>query len=669
MKRADPGSKRKRIILYYALAVALPGLILGFLAFRGIRNDQALREKQSRNELQLLAQDFFRQLDAGIPTLPDSLCFMILERDTGGVPHLVHHHLIYLPDRYLSVPAVPLESPAIRQAWNREYQDKKFTEAQAFYQQALTESTTQEVTVQALNGLARVSQKTRLIPEAIMAYQDLISNYPAAILGDHLPAAAVAMTELIRLHSGTGDQPAAVRVANQLADFLSSPPVEYEQAHFSFLYQALQDQAAKPDSQRMAHLAREKERTDFLIAAAENQKSLFNGESGKKRYLDSKKFPALFVQKNQETGVQTGKIFDLKKLADFHIPLLISKLDPDSKTIWNIRTEFGENLFAADSNSTASSVQIGFPPNYPPWNLILSIKPQTKWAVLFGTSQGLFIFVFAFIALLMVAGLVFMVYTLNQEMKLSRMKSDFISNVSHEFKTPLTSIRHMTEIMYLKRIKSEPRKEEYLQSMLEQCDHLGHLIENILDFSKIEEDIKNYRFEWHNPDELLRDLLPVFRSRVPESDFKLTYQAKDEAPLLYMDKDAMLQVFYNLMDNALKYSGEAKRIEITLEVKGTGAQGHGGTRGGEQGVEVRVRDWGLGIPEKDLPRIFERFYRGDKLRTEGIKGSGIGLTIVKRIVEAHKGEIRVESKVGEGSVFTVYLPIDQNQPHDTNSDR
>ena len=77
-----------------------------------------------------------------------------------------------------------------------------------------------------------------------------------------------------------------------------------------------------------------------------------------------------------------------------------------------------------------------------------------------------------------------------------------------------------------------------------------------------------------------------------------------------------------------------------------------------------MRDFGLGIPDKDLPRIFERFYRGDKLRTEGIKGSGIGLTIVKRIVEAHHGEIRVESEVGKGSVFSVYLPVDQNHQHD-----
>jgi signal transduction histidine kinase len=234
----------------------------------------------------------------------------------------------------------------------------------------------------------------------------------------------------------------------------------------------------------------------------------------------------------------------------------------------------------------------------------------------------------------------------------------------------------MTEIMYLKRIQSEPRKEEYLQSMLEQCDHLGHLIENILDFSKIEEDIKNYRFEWHNPDALLTDLIRLYRSRITEPDFELVYEAKIKPPMLYIDKDAMLQVFYNLIDNAYKYSGGSRRIEISLYLRQEGkrAERQEGKAEDKRNKEevgfvvVSVRDFGLGIPEKDLPRIFERFYRGDRLRTEGIKGSGIGLTIVKRIVEAHHGQIQVESEIGKGSVFTVHLPIDQNQYHDKDSD-
>ena len=287
----------------------------------------------------------------------------------------------------------------------------------------------------------------------------------------------------------------------------------------------------------------------------------------------------------------------------------------------------------------------------------------------------------------MIAGLAFMIHTLNQEMKLSKMKSDFISNVSHEFKTPLTSIRHMTEIMHLKRIESEERKEEYLQSMLEQCDHLGHLIENILDFSKIEENIKNYRFEYLKLDEVLTDLVQVFKSRIPEEDFEIRTIIEDQGVEVYLDKDAMQQVFYNLLDNAYKYSGDSRRIEVRLKAQGSGLKEGKGQRAEGKNQEevssyqgksfqlpvssfqkgqvvVQIKDWGLGISDKDQGRIFERFYRGDRLRKEGIKGSGIGLTIVKKIVEAHDGIISIESELGKGTKATIVLPVKDQKEHD-----
>lgn len=251
-----------------------------------------------------------------------------------------------------------------------------------------------------------------------------------------------------------------------------------------------------------------------------------------------------------------------------------------------------------------------------------------------------------------------MLYTLNQEMRVSKMKSQFISNVSHEFKTPLTSIRHMTEIMHLKRIDSEERKEEYLQSMLEQCDHLGHLIENILDFSKMEEDIKNYRFELHQLDEILEDLILVVKARIGDASYAINLEMENIPPPILLDKDAIQQVFFNLLDNAYKYSGSSRRIDIILRAQSSELSFQKGEKGEQL---ITIVDYGIGISEKDLGRIFERFYRGDRLRTEGIKGSGIGLTIVNRIVKAHGGRIEVESELDKGTTFRVYLPLNSNE--------
>ncbi len=676
VKRTYPESKRKRIILYYSLGVVLPGLILGFLAFRGIRNDQALREKQTRNEIQILAQDFFRRLDIETTNLPDSLSFLIFSRQTGQTPQLIHNHLIYFPDGYLKTPPPEPESDIFKQATDCEFRDKDLAKASDLYYRVFRESADSILAVKALNGLARIYYQKNQKDSAVAIYQRIAENYGNTVIGDHLPASALAMTELIRINGETGNGKAAEAWANRLVLFLLKPTVAFERSYFEFLSQNISRCNPQPDSSLMSHLRNEKAKTDFLIGIIENSGSLFNGESGKRKYLDSEKFPALFIQENQPSGMQIGKVIDLKAFAQFRLPAIFKELDNENAYHWNILTEYGQYLFPMPADTTVAPLEVTFPVNYPPWKISISPKPQSGWQILVGTSQGLFVFVFAFITLLMIAGLVFMMYTLNQEMKLSKMKSDFISNVSHEFKTPLTSIRHMTEIMYLKRISSEPRKEEYLQSMLEQCDHLGHLIENILDFSKIEEDIKNYRFEWHNPDALLTDLIRLYRSRITETDFELVYEAKIKPPMLYIDKDAMLQVFYNLIDNAYKYSGGSRRIEIFLYLgqEGRKAERQEGKVEDKRNKEevgfvvVGVRDFGLGIPERDLPRIFERFYRGDRLRTEGIKGSGIGLTIVKRIVEAHHGQIQVESEIGKGSVFTVHLPIDQSQYHDKDSD-
>ena len=374
------------------------------------------------------------------------------------------------------------------------------------------------------------------------------------------------------------------------------------------------------------------------------------------RFIDSDLYPGLIVHGTDSSQSEFAWVMSADSIIKQELPAIFNLLDPEGVFSWNVIKE--ENPSSA----------INFPVGYPPWRLQIDKQDLATWERLFKTSQGVLLLVFVFIFLLMIAGLVFMLYTLNQQMRLNKMKSHFISNVSHEFKTPLTSIRHMTEIMHLKRIDSEDRKEEYLHSMLEQCDHLGHLIENILDFSKMEEDIKNYRFEAHQINEILSDLIPVFKGRIPDESFELNLRMEDRPPHMMLDKDAILQVFYNLLDNAYKYSEGGSKIDLSLSLVDQKQQTIDriqaeGLRLRNEGksISISVRDYGMGISEKDLGRIFERFYRGDKLRIEGIKGSGIGLTIVKRIVEAHGGQITVESEIDKGTTFTVILPINSNE--------
>ncbi len=676
MKTKPAVNKRKRIIFYYSLGLLLPGIVLGFLAFRGLQNDQALREKQNRQELQLFALDFWDQLDGRINELrkelmepaseKNDLVLISWQKPPNGLPKISQSQMIFWPDGSLDQLDQEHGNSQLEKAQRSEFSEKNYPKSIRQYQDILNQPDLPSLKIQALLGLGRVYKKSDQLDQAFQTYQVLAENHLGEQLSDHLPVGAIALEEEIRLSIMTNDSLSAKMASEKLLRFFIDPPVQYEQSQFDYLYHTWIALHGETKPELHDQLQKNISKTEELLLWNNMSAGFFSGNPEGVKHLESSSSPGLFIQSDQPNGEQYGWVLNLNLLVERSFPELFTQLDPEGNILWSLEQDFD------------NSIEINFPSGYPPWTLHLKKKQVSGWKNLFETSQGVLILVFAFIMILMIAGLAFMLHTLNQEMKLNKLKSNFISNVSHEFKTPLTSIRHMTEIMHLKRIDSEDRKEEYLQSMLEQCDHLGHLIENILDFSKIEEDIKNYRFENHQLDEILIDLVPVFKGRIPEADFQLTLDIENVPPPLLLDKDAIQQVVYNLLDNAYKYSGGSKRINLKLSYKDRRPKTEGlrpkteGLRpktedlnldeGGRikdigGAVLVSVRDYGIGILEKDLGRIFERFYRGDRLRTEGIKGSGIGLTIVNRIVKAHGGRIEVQSEINKGTIFTVTLPV------------
>jgi len=201
----------------------------------------------------------------------------------------------------------------------------------------------------------------------------------------------------------------------------------------------------------------------------------------------------------------------------------------------------------------------------------------------------------------------------------------------------------MTEMLHHNRVETEERKSAYYSAMLEESEHLSHLIDNILDFSRIDEDRKKFNFTDLDMNELLVKFLESIGERMKEQGFDIRYESPVRVPLIRGDRDAMQQVLYNLVDNAIKFSGKSKQIDISLIP-------------GDNEIKFRIKDNGIGIPLKDREKIFDRFFRGDESQMLGIKGSGIGLTIVKQIVEAHGGSIDIESEVDKGTKVTVRLP-------------
>ena len=229
-----------------------------------------------------------------------------------------------------------------------------------------------------------------------------------------------------------------------------------------------------------------------------------------------------------------------------------------------------------------------------------------------------------------------------RQMRLSQMKSDFVSNVSHELRTPLSSIRVFGEYMRLGRVEKPEKIRQYGEYIEAESRRLTQLINNILDFSKIESAEKDYRFCETDIVELVKSIAAAFEMPLRDQGVTITVTAAAPA-VLPVDRDAIAQVLVNLLDNAVKYSNSRRNIEVLVA-----------DAGGE--VRISVRDHGIGIPPEEQKKVFEKFYRVGSPLVHDVKGSGLGLAIVRHVVEAHGGHLEVASTPGEGSTFTVVLP-------------
>ena len=249
-----------------------------------------------------------------------------------------------------------------------------------------------------------------------------------------------------------------------------------------------------------------------------------------------------------------------------------------------------------------------------------------------------------FIDLMLLAGLVLVWTNVRRELKLSRLKSDFVANVSHELKTPLALIRLFAETLELGRVPTEEKKQQYHRIINKESRRLTQLINNILDFSRIEAGRKEYRFVRTDLAAVVRDVVDAYRFPIEHMGFTLDLAVAEDLPEMETDPEALSQALINLLNNALKYSPEKKTITVSVRREG-------------DRVLVSVADRGIGIPKAEQKRIFEKFYRVESSLVHTTKGSGLGLALVQHITEAHGGRVELVSAPGEGSTFTLSLPV------------
>ena len=240
------------------------------------------------------------------------------------------------------------------------------------------------------------------------------------------------------------------------------------------------------------------------------------------------------------------------------------------------------------------------------------------------------------------AGIAFLFYATWKEQRANQLKSDFISNVSHELKTPLSLIRMFGELLAMGKLKSPEKGKEYADIITREAERLSRLIDNVLDFARMERGPVAYEFLPGRLDEVVERSLDVYRHRVEREGFRLSTKIDSDLPETMLDENAMTLLLLNLLENAVKYG----RGEIAVYL----------TRQGNR-LRLVVGDQGPGIPAEEHRRIFERFYRTRQARGTNVRGSGIGLSLVKHIAEAHGGTVTVDSEPGRGAAFIVDIPL------------
>jgi len=705
--------KRRRILLLFLLGVGAPSLALGYLALRGIRNELAMQQQRRLGEYRAVAQlvgdsvlhhlaDSERRAasltgDAGAPAatarvrspgpgeMPARLVEQVFRLDERGAVQFPARSLNYYPDGSLPPAAVrpwpPAAASAIQTARYHEFQQQQYDTALAEYRRAFGVTSDPAQRAEALVAIIRIERRTGRLRSAISSCDRLAEEYGAVRTAQGQPVGAVARLEQAGLLLAVGDSAAALQTYFDLIQSLVGGDWSLEQAQYDFYagqatnaIDRLLAPAPGPDSMgrwrevRDSLLAREaagRARTERLLRfrelAGQEISARLNATSGPgpvRFALESAGQTYLVSLSPDSSEADTrahGVLFKENTLAIGVQRLLTANLD-SARASWMVRGRDGRVVTQhgrADMGALGLTVPIA--DGFPPWLIELHERPLSTYRRLFATSQSGYFYMFLLIATILAFGLVLAIRAVSHELELARLKSDFVSTVSHEFRSPLTSIHLLAEMLQAGTVPSEEKRQRYYDVLVEQSSRLSALVNNILDLARLEAGKKELVLEALDLGDLVRELAASTQARVEHAGYQLAVAIAEALPPVRVDRAAISQAILNLIDNAMQYSPDSKLVELSVAAEGSQ-------------VMIAVTDHGAGIPADEIDKVFERFYRGGDPLTRGASGSGLGLALVREIVLAHGGTVQARSKPGQGSTFFIRLPAAQERDHVEDSD-
>lgn len=568
------------------------------------------------------------------------------------------------------------DNPLFKSAESAEFKTRNYSLAINNYRQVLRSTSDRTSRALLLNRIARCYKLSGNQGGALRTYKLIVRDYPDESSSDGIPFALIALYQMGAVYSDSDNDVESIKTHLELYDALLEPRWEISQAQFHIYLKEVKE---KLDSLRQ-RLDIENIEKDIATRWTELEQI----ESEKWERMDTiekiaQKMKSLFMTSKPNSANDSGTFFRIAEKTGKR-PLLISYTFPDNESMFgfNIDNEFLENeilpsVLAKLSSREGFIIQVadgedlviagediqeeisagfplsysrGFEDNVPPWTIKIYQTSPSEAERQFGIRRNIYVLSVVVVIIAILFGGVMAIRGTAKELRLAKLKSEFVSTVSHEFRTPLTSIRYLAELLQRGRVKEESKKQQYYESITHESERLSRLIENILDFSKIEAGMKEYEFEETDMAEMCRDVVSRFQEQIAPQEFKIESEVPEELPKIMVDKETLPRALFNLLDNAVKYSGDSRKIQFRAWAD-------------QNQIFLKVMDQGFGIRKEDQERVFEKFYRSADIQNGTIKGSGIGLTLVSHIAVAHGGEVLLESEPGKGTEVTIQLPIDR----------
>ena len=633
-------TERRASVKLAALFIVLAGIplvALGWLGGRLLEQDRALESQRRRERLEnaatLLTRELDRSLAAWEARLPSAVQGTAVELPPSGVVlvfdsrGVVQHQGVSLPFYPLVPPSPDVPNDPFAAGEVQEFRQEDLGGAVATYRD-LAAAHDGSVRAAALARLARARRKQGRVADALAVYEELAEMGETSVMGS--PAALLARHERLALFRMTGDEEAGAREAAALGAALWEGGLTIDRATFEFYRESV------PDEPAVDTLALAEAVTDLWSHWQQQAAGRIGWPA------DGRELVSVWRRTARHTAAIVIGVDDLLAAADVtrSLEAHFSLEDPAGRLVWGVPQPDSTPLVRTFRETGL------------PWTLrVVAADPAALEAVA-AWRRNLLLAGFAFMVLVVTAASVFVYRALSRELAVARLQSDFVAAVSHEFRTPLTAMRHLTEMLEDGGAPAD-RLPRYYRALAKETRRLHGMVESLLDFGRMEAGQRTYQMEDTSVAEVARQVVDEFREQVPGAAARVALdapvdeqgdQGRTDGPRIRADREALVLALRNLLDNAVKYAPESSTVSLAV-----------GSRDGF--ASLSVTDHGPGIPKAEQRHVFRKFVRGTTAATLHVKGTGIGLALADHIVRAHGGRIELTSEEGHGSRFAILLPM------------